>query len=77
MADGETWKHARKKGSLMFSSRQFREHVSVVIHHELEQAVALLDTVSSEAGEGKLDFTQLLFRFTLSGFAKMAFSAGE
>lgn len=77
VADGPVWHRQRKLSTLLFNSSQFRDWIQLVVHGELDTTVALLDAVSSDAGEGKLEFMQLLSRFTLSSFAKMALSAGE
>lgn len=77
VADGQDWHRQRRKVTAMLSSRAFRDWTSTVIGSEMNTVIALLDTISSEDGEGKLVFTQLLPRFTLSTFAKMALSVGK
>ncbi|PWN40330.1 cytochrome P450 [Ceraceosorus guamensis] len=75
VADGHPWKTQRKQASHMFSNREFNTWVRAVIHNELDDISALLDNVTAKNGPGKLILPELMFRYTLSSFAKMAFAA--
>lgn len=62
--------------SHMFSAHQFNNHVRVVIHQELGRIDALLDAAAHSAkGQSTVNLPELFFRYTLSSFSKMAFSA--
>ena len=74
VADGETWRSQRKMASHMFSARQFNTWVQSVVHNELDVIDGLLDNVASKPS-GTIAMPDLFFRYTLSSFAKMAFSA--
>ncbi|KAE8203244.1 hypothetical protein CF327_g7785, partial [Tilletia walkeri] len=81
VADGHTWKHARKTASHIFSAGQFRNWVQVVVHEELDKAVSLLNAVTSKDRssssvkntQGVITLPELFFRYTLNSFARMAF----
>ncbi|KAE8210263.1 hypothetical protein CF327_g5848 [Tilletia walkeri] len=81
VADGHTWKHARKTASHIFSAGQFRNWVQVVVHEELDKAVSLLNEVTSTERssssknntQGVITLPELFFRYTLNSFARMAF----
>jgi len=77
VADGDTWKSQRKMASHMFSARQFNNWVRSVVHHELDVIDGLLENVADSSGKNTntLAMPQLFFRYTLSSFTKMAFSA--
>lgn len=74
VADGDVWRSQRKMASHMFSARQFNNWVRSVVHHELDVIDGLLDNVASKPG-GTVAMPELFFRYTLSSFSKMAFSA--
>ncbi|KAE8271354.1 hypothetical protein A4X09_0g1029 [Tilletia walkeri] len=82
VADGHTWKHARKTASQIFSAGQFRNWVQVVVHDELDKAVSLLNAVTSKDRssssakntQGVITLPELFFRYTLNSFSRMAFS---
>ncbi|KAE8227149.1 hypothetical protein CF319_g349 [Tilletia indica] len=82
VADGHTWKHARKTASHIFSAGQFRNWVQVVVHDELDKVVSLLNEVTSNKGtsspagnnsQGVITLPELFFRYTLNSFSRMAF----
>jgi hypothetical protein len=75
VADGHVWRQQRKQASHMFSSKAFSTWIRSVVHHELDDVVGLLENLSAPGGAGKLCMTELFFRYTLSSFSKMAFSA--
>jgi hypothetical protein len=60
--------------SHMFSARQFNTWVQSVIHNELDVIDGLLDNVATNPS-GTIAMPDLFFRYTLSSFSKMAFSA--
>lgn len=62
--------------SHMFSTHQFNSHVRIVIHQELSRIDSLLEAVArSPQGQNTVNLPELFFRYTLSSFSKMAFSA--
>ncbi|KAE8227160.1 hypothetical protein CF319_g351 [Tilletia indica] len=81
VADGHTWKHARKTASHIFSAGQFRNWVQVVVHDELDKVVSLLNAVTStdrssssaKNTQGVITLPELFFRYTLNSFSRMAF----
>lgn len=76
VADGHVWKSQRKMASHMFSARQFNNWVQQVVHHELTTIDGLLDNVSAfSSSKNTIKMPELFFRYTLSSFSKMAFSA--
>ncbi|KDN52517.1 cytochrome P450 [Tilletiaria anomala UBC 951] len=77
VADGENWKGQRKRASHIFSAGQFRNWVQTTVHGELKQVFSLLQEVASRksSGSNKILLPELFFRYTLSSFSKMAFSA--
>ncbi|EPQ32289.1 uncharacterized protein PFL1_00486 [Pseudozyma flocculosa PF-1] len=79
VADGHAWKTQRKMASHIFSVYQFRTWVQTVVHHELESAISLLDTLTERAesktgGPATIRLPDLFFRYTLNSFGKMAFA---
>lgn len=74
VADGETWRSQRKMASHMFSARQFNNWVQTVVHNELDSIAGLLENIASSSSK-TIAMPELFFRYTLSSFSKMAFSA--
>lgn len=74
VADGDTWKTQRKMASHIFSVNQFRTLVQGVVHNELQTVSALMRSIS-QSESGIVTLPEVFFRYTLSSFAKMAFSA--
>jgi cytochrome P450 len=78
VADGDVWRSQRKMASHMFSARQFNNWVKSVVHRELDTIDGLLENIASNAdttNNNTIAMPQLFFRYTLSSFTKMAFSA--
>lgn len=73
VADGEIWRKQRKMASHIFSVGNFRTHVQNTIHRDLAILNKLFRDASSKNTE--LNLPDLFFRFTLSSFSLMAFSA--
>ncbi|CEH18801.1 cytochrome p450 [Ceraceosorus bombacis] len=73
VADGEIWKKQRKMASRIFSVDNFRTHVQHAVHEDLERLSQLLTVLSKTSQD--VDLQAIFFRFTLSSFASMAFSA--
>ena len=73
VADGEIWRKQRKMASHIFSVGNFRTHVQKTIQGDL----AVLNKLFRNASESQteINLPDLFFRFTLSSFALMAFSA--
>lgn len=76
VADGAPWFQQRKLASHIFSRSFFSSHVQDTIRAE----VVKLDKLLLDASEGKskgekIQFPDLMFRFTLSSFAFLAFNA--
>ncbi|CDS82304.1 related to Cytochrome P450 [Sporisorium scitamineum] len=73
VADGEIWRKQRKMASHIFSVGNFRTHVQRTIQRDLD----VLNRLFREASERKVEINlpDLFFRFTLSSFSLMAFSA--
>ncbi|KAN0066513.1 Protein kinase alk2 [Thecaphora frezii] len=73
VADGEVWKKQRKMASHIFSVSNFRTHVQATIQRDLK----MLRSVAKDAArkQAEVDLPDLFFRFTLSSFSLMAFSA--
>ncbi len=79
VADGEVWRKQRKLASWAFSAGEFRNHIQNTVHGELARVIQILDGVTAKEKAGarnnKLILPELFFRYTLSSFGKMAFSA--
>ncbi|PWY98457.1 cytochrome P450 [Testicularia cyperi] len=73
VADGEIWKKQRKMASHIFSVGNFRTHVQSTIQRDLRSVNQLLNDASRKHVE--INLPDLFFRFTLSSFSLMAFSA--
>ncbi|SPO22063.1 related to Cytochrome P450 [Ustilago trichophora] len=73
VADGEVWKKQRKMASHIFSVGNFRTHVQNTIQRDLGNLNKLFQDASKKNVE--VDLPDLFFRFTLSSFSLMAFSA--
>ncbi|EST07807.1 Cytochrome P450 [Kalmanozyma brasiliensis GHG001] len=73
VADGEVWKKQRKMASHIFSVGNFRTHVQSTIQRDLSKLNQLFRDGSAKNTE--IDMADLFFRFTLSSFSLMAFSA--
>lgn len=73
VADGEVWKKQRKMASHIFSVGNFRTHVQDTIQHDLSVMRQLLKSAAKT--NAQVNLPDLFFRFTLSSFAVMAFSA--
>lgn len=73
VADGEVWKRQRKMASHIFSVGNFKSYVQDTIHHDLD----LLNSLCRDAARSKreLNICDVFFRFTMSTFSTMAFSA--
>lgn len=83
VADGHTWKTQRKMASHIFSVNQFRTIVQSVVHDELHTVAGLMQSVATASSTGTggggsssvVTLPEIFFRYTLSSFSKMAFSA--
>lgn len=76
VADGHTWKTSRKMASHIFSVNQFRTVVQSVVHNELQSVAGLMQSLTSNpSGAGVVTLPEVFFRYTLSSFAKMAFTS--
>ncbi|PWN53077.1 cytochrome P450 [Violaceomyces palustris] len=73
VADGEPWKRQRKMASHIFSVGNFRTHVQSAIQKDLTTMKSLLNDVSQRGTQ--VNLADVFFRFTLSSFSQMAFSA--
>ncbi|TKY87270.1 hypothetical protein EX895_003947 [Sporisorium graminicola] len=73
VADGEVWKKQRKMASHIFSVGNFRTHVQKTIQRDLAVLNQLFRGASDKGVE--INLPDLFFRFTLSSFSLMAFSA--
>ncbi|SNX82988.1 related to Cytochrome P450 [Melanopsichium pennsylvanicum] len=73
VADGEIWRKQRKMASHIFSVGNFRTHVQTTIQRDLSVLNKLFQEVSKKNVE--VNLPDLFFRFTLSSFSLMAFSA--
>lgn len=73
VADGEIWRKQRKMASHIFSVGNFRTHVQTTIQRDLGILNQLFRDASSKNAE--INLPDLFFRFTLSSFSLMAFSA--
>ncbi|EPQ32060.1 uncharacterized protein PFL1_00258 [Pseudozyma flocculosa PF-1] len=73
VADGEIWKKQRKMASHIFSVGNFRTHVQSTIQRDLATLNSLARDASSK--NTQVNLPDLFFRFTLSSFSLMAFSA--
>ncbi|CAO1625864.1 unnamed protein product [Sympodiomycopsis kandeliae] len=73
VADGHVWKTQRKMASHIFSVNQFRTLVQGVVHNELSTVAGLMQGISSNSQS--ITLPEIFFRYTLSSFSKMAFSA--
>lgn len=73
VADGEVWRKQRKMASHIFSVGNFRTHVQNTIQRDLRVLNQLLQDASKKKAE--VNLPDLFFRFTLSSFSLMAFSA--
>ena len=73
MADGEIWKKQRKLASHIFSVGNFKTYVQHSIHHDLDILRSLLDNTTEK--NSTINLCDVFFRFTMSTFSQMAFSA--
>ncbi|KAJ1028488.1 hypothetical protein NDA16_001654 [Ustilago loliicola] len=73
VADGEIWRKQRKMASHIFSVGNFRTHVQNTIQRDLSKLNKLYQEASQKNVE--INLPDLFFRFTLSSFSLMAFSA--
>ncbi|KAI8804050.1 cytochrome P450 [Cladochytrium replicatum] len=71
-SDGERWKKQRKIAANIFNVNNFKEFVGKVFQEEM---VALDGILDQHAAQGSLiDLSDRFYRFTLDGFAEIAFS---
>lgn len=73
VADGDIWKKQRKMASHIFSVGNFRTHVQNTIQRDLGTVNTLFRDASSKRMQ--INLPDLFFRYTLSSFSLMAFSA--
>lgn len=73
VADGEIWRKQRKMASHIFSVGNFRTHVQNTVQRDLSALNKLFQESSQKKVE--INLPDLFFRFTLSSFSLMAFSA--
>ncbi|MCO5585446.1 hypothetical protein L7F22_039379 [Adiantum nelumboides] len=73
VVDGEPWKRQRKMASHIFSVGNFRTCVQQTIDSDLLKMEKLLTNVAKE--KVSINLPDLFFRFTLSSFSQLAFSA--
>ncbi|SPO44319.1 related to Cytochrome P450 [Moesziomyces antarcticus] len=73
VADGEVWRKQRKMASHIFSVGNFRTHVQTTIQRDLGKLNKLMHDASTK--DTPINLPDLFFRFTLSSFSLMAFSA--
>lgn len=73
VADGEVWKKQRKMASHIFSVGNFKSCVQDTIQRDVTTLSLLLD--DAHQSEAEVDLPDVFFRFTLSSFSQMAFSA--
>ncbi len=73
VADGEVWRKQRKMASHIFSVGNFRTHVQTTIQRDLGKLNKLMHDASAK--DAPINLPDLFFRFTLSSFSLMAFSA--
>ena len=70
VVDGDQWKSQRKEASNIFSVGNFRDFTAKVFNCESAHLVSLL----TSKGQTPFDLQDILYRFTLDSFAKIAFS---
>jgi cytochrome P450 len=73
VADGEVWKKQRKMASHIFSVGNFKTCVQDTIQKDSTTLTSLMENASQSNAE--INLPDLFFRFTLSSFSQMAFSA--
>jgi cytochrome P450 len=73
VADGDIWKRQRKIASHIFSVVNFKSCVQETIQKDVNTMVSLMEDASRLNAE--VDLPDLFFRFALSSFCQMAFSA--
>lgn len=73
VADGEVWKKQRKMASHIFSVGNFKTYVQDTIQTDLD----IINRLCTDAAQRKqfVNVCDIFFRFTLSTFSTMAFSA--
>lgn len=72
-SDGQIWQKQRKLASHIFSIANFNTHVQSTIITEINTLESLLQDASEK--RTKVNFPDVMFRFTLNSFALMAFDA--
>ncbi|UZJ55187.1 hypothetical protein CBS101457_004507 [Exobasidium rhododendri] len=73
VADGEVWKKQRKMASHIFSVGNFKTYVQETIQKDVGTLISLMDDAA--ATNVPVNLSDVFFRFTMSSFSQMAFSA--
>ena len=73
VADGEVWRKQRKMASHIFSVGNFKSYVQETIQHDVGTLVSLMD--DAQTRKTSIYLPDVFFRFTMSSFSQMAFSA--
>jgi cytochrome P450 len=73
VADGEVWKKQRKMASHIFSVGNFKTYVQETIQNDVGTLISLMQ--DSATKNTSINICDVFFRFTMSSFSQMAFSA--